>query len=1175
MINYTGISESRAAPIAARIAAENTQTLIIVSTDVRAGRLAEDLAFFTDKKIITLYGEENLFFRYDTKNRDVLIRKLSALKALGEGEPVIIISPVSAAIKHLPPQSSTEKHELRLSVGEETDFSLIAEKLTMLGYERYGIVEGRGQFSIRGGIIDVFTPDSENPYRIEFFGNEVDSIRKFEPQSQRSVKNISSVSIYPANEIVGSESFYLKGIENIKTEYTKYADSLKKKSEKLLKETGGKDEDGTAELLEIAAENVIKTRDEFAERVLSFGNMTIGDIHLGYFYDSTEYLWDYIKDGGIIIDDPDRIYELLELKDSEAEADFETMLSRGQVVPRDIEMISGTKDFMKVFSSANSVKDIAIFTPIPKKIRGVDGLDKIYNVNSRQPLSFNGKMNVFEAELKAYLKKGYEVNLLLCSREKLDNIREFVERSDELLPHLEKINFRIGNLTQGIDYPDEKRVWISENDIFARKKTSKRRRYGDKGKSLVSFSDLHEGDYVVHEYHGIGRFEGINQLSIEGKIRDYIKIKYAGQDMLYVPVEQMDIVRKYIGGDDSVPKINKLSGGEWKLTKSKAKAAINEMAGELIELYAKRASSSGYPFGKDTVWQKEFEDSFPFTETDDQLRAAEEIKADMERPLVMDRLLLGDVGFGKTEVAARAIFKCLADGKQAAMLVPTTILANQHYYTLKERFESFPVKVDVLSRFKTKKQQDKIIENLAIGSVDFVVGTHRLLSKDVKFKDLGLLVVDEEQRFGVDDKETIKKYKANVDVLTLSATPIPRTLNMSLTGIKDMSIIEEPPEERYPVQTYVLEQDDELIRDVIEREIGRGGQVFVIYNRVAGISQIAEKLENMMPDVRFAVGHGQMSERQLENVMLDFINGETDVLIATTIVESGLDIPNANTMIILDSDRYGLSQLYQLRGRVGRSNRLSYCYLMYKRDKVLSETAEKRLKAIREFTEFGAGFKVAMKDLEIRGAGNMLGTAQSGHMMNIGYDLYCKMVDNAIRNLKGETVSEDREETKIEINVSAYIPSSYISDEAQKLDMYRRISAVKSAEDEAEIIDELIDRFGDVPKETMNLLKVAYIRYLAEELGVSRIHRLKADIGPAVLNSKKNKTPEASYYILNFFDKHSITPKGVLGLYDKLGQNIHLYNGIKPYLRLKTTDLAMLTDIIGMLEILYENRDDI
>ena len=591
--------------------------------------------------------------------------------------------------------------------------------------------------------------------------------------------------------------------------------------------------------------------------------------------------------------------------------------------------------------------------------------------------------------------------------------------------------------------------------------------------------------------------------------------------------------------------------------------------------YAKRKMEKGYSFGPDTVWQKEFEDSFPYEETDDQLRAIEEIKADMEKPFSMDRLLCGDVGFGKTEVAARALFKCVADGKQAAVLVPTTILANQHYYTLKERFENFPFKVEVLSRFKTPAQQADIISRLEKGQVDLVIGTHRLLSSDVKFKDLGLLVVDEEQRFGVEAKEAIKKLKTSVDVLTLSATPIPRTLNMSLTGIKDMSLIEEPPEERYPVQTYVLEQDDQLLKEVIERELGRGGQVYVVFNRVRGIQQIADKISELVPEAAVAVGHGQMNEHALENVMLSFINGESNVLVSTTIVESGLDIPNANTMVILDSDRYGLSQLYQLRGRVGRSNRLAYAYLMYQKDKVLTEVAEKRLRAIREFTEFGAGFKVAMRDLEIRGAGNLLGTEQSGHMMNIGYELYCKMVDDAVRALQGEIVSDSKEETSVEIPVSAYIPERYIENETLKLEMYKKISGVHTYDDEDEIIDELLDRFGDVPRETVNLVKLSHIRYLAEEMSVTRIHQVKDEKLPGGRKPAAALKPAGTDNVKLVFDfaaKNPLSGYALFNLTEKFGQRVFIHGGTEPFIRLTAARRSMLDDCIEMLEVLREGR---
>ena len=706
-----------------------------------------------------------------------------------------------------------------------------------------------------------------------------------------------------------------------------------------------------------------------------------------------------------------------------------------------------------------------------------------------------------------------------------------------------------------MDYPLEKRCWICENDIFQHKKKSKRKKaFKDKGQKIRSFSDIKKGDYVVHENHGIGKFTGIEQLKVQGEKKDYIKIKYAGNDILYIPVEQMDLVQKYVGGDGTSPKINKLSGGEWKNTKAKAKAAVAVLAKDLIDLYAQRKMEKGYPFGKDTVWQKQFEDSFPYEETQDQLGAAEEIKSDMEKPFPMDRLLCGDVGFGKTEVAARAIFKCIDCGKQAAVLVPTTILANQHFYTLKERFAGFPFNIEMLSRFRSEAQQKEIEEKLKNGEIDLIIGTHRLLGKNVQFKDLGLLVVDEEQRFGVEHKEQIKKLKKNVDVLTLSATPIPRTLNMSLTGIKDMSLIEEPPEERYPVQTYVMEQDDSLISDIIEREMGRGWQVYVVFIRVKGIHQIADRIQQLVPEARIAVGHGQMNESLLEDTMIGFINGEQDVLISTTIIESGIDITNANTMIIMDADRYGLSQLYQLRGRVGRSNRQAYAYLMYQRDKVLTETAEKRLRAIREFTEFGAGFKVAMRDLEIRGAGNMLGAEQHGHIVNVGYELYCKMVDDAVRALEGEIVNDDKEEITIDLKASAYIPESYISSESVKLQMYKKIASVRSYDDEDEIIDELLDRFGDVPQPAVNLVKISHIRYLAELMSVAEI---KQD---------KNKVT------LNFSPENPLSGYALVNATEKFGPKLFIHGGKQPFIRLTIDEKKNLEETLGLLSLLADNR---
>ncbi len=1152
MINISGVSEARIAPVVAHITKEESQSIIIVPNIIRGQRLAGDLSFFVkDKKIMVLPEEEQVFLKYDARNQDRLIERMKVLKVLRTGEPVIVIAPISAAIKKITPHKTFEENVTKVNLGEEIEIEELREKLVSMGYEYSVMVDGHGQFSSRGGIIDIFTPDADYPYRIEFFGNEIDSIRTFNLDTQRSIENLKYIEIYPAQQIAASGDAFSKACALIAKEYEKQA----KKVEETSPET---------------ADKLRKVSAQTCDYIENVSNMQLLENYVHYFYPETEYLWDYMEKGNVLLDDPERIFELLELREKELKEDFKVLLERGDVIPKDARLIGGFNDIRPVLSRKSTV----IFTPFPKRVIGIDTFDKIHNVNSRQMINFAGNLTLLESELKTYVKKGYSITIVANSQDRLTNLKDFSSR----INLDEKIQFAQGSLSSGIDFPDEKRCWISENDIFKYSKKPKHRKgFKEKGQKIQSFYDMRSGDYVVHENHGIGKFTGIEQLNVQGEKKDYIKIKYAGNDFLYVPVEQMDFVQKYIGGDSGSPRVNKLSGGEWKATKAKAKAAIAVFAKDLIDLYAHRKIEKGYPFANDTVWQKEFEDSFPFEETDDQLRATIEIKKDMEKPFPMDRLLCGDVGFGKTEVAARALFKCLAEGKQAAVLVPTTILANQHYYTLKERFENFPFKGEVLSRFRSGSQQRDILESLKKGSVDLVIGTHKLLSKDVAFKDLGLLVVDEEQRFGVEHKERIKQFKKNVDVLTLSATPIPRTLNMSLTGVKDMSLIEEPPEERYPVQTYVLEQDENLIRDIVEREIGRGGQVYVVFNRVRGIQQIASKIQELVPEARIAVGHGQMNETLLEDTMMSFINGENNVLIATTIIESGIDIPNANTMIIMDSDRYGLSQLYQLRGRVGRSNRQAYAYLMYKKDKVLSETAEKRLKAIRDFTEFGSGFKIAMRDLEIRGAGNMLGTEQHGHMINIGYELYCKLVDDAVRSLEGQIVNEDKEETTVDLKASAYIPESYIASEVIKLQMYKKIATIRTRDDEDEIIDELIDRFGDVPQSTINLIKISHIRHLAGLMSITEIKQ------------NDNKV------ILNFDAKNPLSGYGLANATEAFGPRLFFHGGQQPFIRLtigspkaqrksllgkvpmvnnQMLGKGNLDDTLKLLEILAENRKD-
>ncbi len=969
---------------------------------------------------------------------------------------------------------------------------------------------------------------------IELFDIEVDSIRTFDLDTQRTSKNLNLIEIFPAELLQNDGEIFKKASKKIDKAYSSYIKRLNKKEEK------SKQEIRKIDQLE-------KRKNELLEYVENNTNIQLLENYIHYFYDETVYLWDYFtKDPLIMVDDPDRVFESLESKVKEFKMDFEVLLESGYVIPKDYNAFSDEKDYYKIYEKPL----IYLFTPFQKRIKGNISPTEIHSIVSKQGPVFNGRMDLLLESLKRYIKENYRITIVCSTDERVENLKEFIDRNQLI----GKITIKKGSITGGMEFPEEKLCYIWDGDIFTNYKQGKRKKRNKKtqGKPINSFSDMHKGDFVVHENHGIGKFLGIEQLVVQKIKKDYLKIKYAGEDMLYVPVEQMDLIQKYVSADGVTPKINKLSSGDWKKTKAKAKAAIANMAKELLELSAARQIEKGYAFSADTVWQKEFEDSFPYQETEDQLRSISEIKGDMEKPIAMDRLLCGDVGYGKTEVAARALFKCVAEGKQAAVLVPTTILANQHYMTLKDRFEKFPFKVEMLCRFRSDKQQDEIVTKIDNGTIDLVIGTHRMLSKDVKFKDLGLLVIDEEQRFGVQHKEAIKQLRKNVDVLTMSATPIPRTLHMSLVGIKDMSLIEEPPEERYPVQTYVLEQEDELVRTAIERELARDGQVYIIFNRVIGINKVAGEINRLVPEAKVEVAHGQMNEHELEDIMIRFISNESNVLVATTIIESGIDIPNANTIIILDADRLGLSQLYQLRGRVGRSTRLSYAYLMYQRDKVLSEVAEKRLRAIKEFTEFGAGFKVAMRDLEIRGAGNLLGMEQHGHMMMIGYELYCKLVDDAVRALGGEIVNPNREEASIELPITAYIPDRYIEDEVLKLQMYKKIAVVEDAEGEEEIIDELIDRFGDIPKETMNLIKVSRIRSLAEKLCITRIHE------------------DSNKIIFDFAPENPLKAQAYARLSQNFGMRVFIHGGVKPMVKYSMEKNNKISETIKVLEVMQE-----
>ncbi|MBQ0004672.1 MAG: transcription-repair coupling factor [Clostridiales bacterium] len=1011
--NYTGISGSRIAFLAAAALKENNKLLIVVSSGRVAERLREDLAFFAPDARIEVLPEDEDRILYEAKDRESLISRIKGIQAIlsdSAGNEIAVIAPVSAVLRPMVKPARFKSHISVLEAGQVIDPSELKELLVESGYEAVTVTESVGEFTSRGGIIDVYTPSYDNPLRIEFFDDEIDSIRIFDKDTQRSLENMTAAVITPAAEFIPTAA---------------------ELSKMLLK----------ADLDDAVKEKLSERTD-----VLLYAD------YMEYFDVETVFLWDYMDAGRVIVCDPSRIME--EIPDYRKE-----------------------DDLFGIYKT-----EVDIYTPFPERIRGVSSLDKIINVKSRQVAAFNGQMELLVREVKGLIKSGYQVRIVSSSEERSERIREYF-----LLDDVDSgITYLTGALSAGFISEDAKLCYIAESDVFpkSRRKPLKRKKKSEGG---MDFSDLHKGDYVVHETHGIGKFEGIKPMTADGETRDYLVIRYAGSDVLYIPTEQLDIIQKYIGSGGNAPNLSKLSGGTWRNTRERARKAIMEIAEDLVKLYAEREAAGGYAFPEDSIWQAEFEDAFPYTETEDQLRAIAEIKEDMEKPLPMDRLLCGDVGYGKTEVAARAIFKCISDGKQAALLAPTTLLVNQHYHNLRERFDGYPFEVEMLSRFRDKSKQDEIVKRVKKGTVDLIIGTHRLLSQDVDYKDLGLLVIDEEQRFGVKHKEKIKQLKSNVDVLTLSATPIPRTLNMSLTGIKNISTIEEPPTDRYPVQIYVTPYDEQLIKRVIERELARGGQVYVVSNRVTGIVKLAEKIEELVPEAKVAVGHGRMSETALENTMLDFVDGETNVLVATTIIENGIDIANANTMIVLNADMLGLAQLYQLRGRVGRSNRIAYAYLMYQPQKVMTEIARKRLIAIREFTEFGAGFKLAMRDLELRGAGNILGEAQSGHIEGIGYELYCKEVDRAVRMLKGENVTEARADITIEIRVAASIPSTYIEDETLKLQAYKKIAGISSEEDSLALSDELIDRFGDMPSEVQNLIDVAEIRSHAERLGIDQI----------------------------------------------------------------------------------------
>ncbi|MDR1573076.1 MAG: transcription-repair coupling factor [Clostridiales Family XIII bacterium] len=1125
-IRVSGAAETQIAPIAARILLERKRQCLLVTASVsKATELAQTLSFFISQPIHVLQEEEPFFSQYEAKSHAQMEDRLAALSDLRGGALCVVVAPVSSAVKRLPPPEFFDRHRLVLRPGDLIDADAIKRDLTAMGFERVALVEAKGQYSFRGGILDIFAVSESAPCRIDLFDDEIDSIKTFDPETQRSEGLLDAVCIWPAAQMIVEEALFAAAARRIEDVYDGH-----------MKRFGG-----------ARAAALKAKRDKLLDCVGSATNLQLLENYIDYFYADTAYIWDYMQDGLVMLDDPDRLREALSLRDREAEEDFRVMLAKGHAVPEDHAGIEG----LAVYDALLSRSPLWLFTPFATRIGGVSELTAQYSVNVRRPAAAGGRMDFLEAELRRYDKQGCAVTIVCATEERLAGLRAFLDAAD-----LPQVALKQGKLCCGMEFPEEKVVYLWDGDIFSAPKSRRAsdrgatRRRSENAAPIHAFTDICKGDYVVHENHGIGRFIGTEQLEIQAVRKDYLKIKYAGDDTLYIPVEQMSLVQKYIGGGEEEPRISRLSSGEWKKAKAKAKKDIANMAQELLALSADRKSAAGHAFSADTVWQREFEEKFPYEETQDQLRSIDSIKRDMEKPAPMDRLLCGDVGYGKTEVAARAVFKCVADGKQAAVLVPTTILANQHYMTFTQRFADFPFAVEMLSRFRTEAQQNEIAARVKNGAIDIVIGTHRLLSRDISFKDLGLLVVDEEQRFGVRHKERIKALKKNVDVLTLSATPIPRTLHMSLVGVRDMDLIEEPPEDRYPVQTYVMEQTDEVIRETVRRELDRSGQVYAVFNRVKGIRRVAAEIKALVPEAEIAVGHGQMDEQALENVMRDFIERRYNVLVSTSIIESGIDIPNVNTILVMDADHFGLSQLYQLRGRVGRSNRMAYAYLLYRRDKMLSEAAEKRLRAIREFTEFGAGFRIAMRDLEIRGAGNLLGTEQHGHIVGVGYELYCRLVDDAVRALSGEVVNPDAEDVSFEVGVPAYIPQDYIEDEGLKLQMYKRISFVQSEEDARDVADELIDRFGEPPRATLNLIEIAKVRAFAKRFGVLRIRE-----------SQKR-------YVFEMKAGADLGEGGAQRLLARYGADISFHGGAKPFIALRTAGGEKLKEIMAFLHCL-------
>ena len=1064
--------------------------IILTYSEQRAKEIYEDCRYF-DHETVLYQAKDFLFFHADIQGNLLVRQRIRALQALLTKERITVVTTFDGCMDRLKPLKEVREELLCIGTESVVETKALSERLVRLGYERTGQVDAPGQFAVRGGIVDIYSLTEDNPWRLEFWDDEIDSIRSFDAESQRSIENLSEIVIYPAAELIPE-----------------------------------KDEEAVC----------------FPE----------------YFPADKSVFF---------LDEPARLLENGVTVEKEFRESLANRAQRGEALPEEAGLLYGTEEITAKLNGRNCVALCMLEQKSPEwDITGR------YQIEARSINPYNNSFELLVKDLKRWKREKYAVVLMCASgtrakRLALDlqaeELNSFYSKDRERIVQETEIMVVHGSVHRGYEYPMVKFAVVSETDIFGRERKKRKRRKAYEGQKIRSFSELSVGDYVVHENHGLGIYRGIEKVEVDKIMKDYIKIEYAKGGNLYILATQLEMIQKYAGADAKKPKLNRLGGSEWGKTKARVRGAVQEIAKDLVALYAARQEKDGYVYGPDTVWQKEFEELFPFEETEDQQLAIEAVKEDMESSKIMDRLICGDVGYGKTEIAIRAAFKAVQENKQVVYLVPTTILAQQHYNTFVQRMKEFPVRVDMLSRFRTAAEQKKTLADLKKGLVDIVIGTHRVLSADVVFKELGLLIIDEEQRFGVAHKEKIKKLKENIDVLTLTATPIPRTLHMSLIGIRDMSVLEEAPQDRMPIQTYVMEYDEEMVRAAISRELGRGGQVYYVYNRVNTIVEITAGLSKLVPEANIVFAHGQMKEQELERIMYDFIAGDIDVLVSTTIIETGLDISNVNTMIIHDADNMGLSQLYQLRGRVGRSNRTAYAFLMYRRNKLLKDVAEKRLGAIREFTELGSGFKIAMRDLEIRGAGNLLGAQQHGHMQAVGYDLYCKMLNEAVKKQKGLSVSEEEFQTLVDIDLDAYIPDAYIRNESQKLDIYKRIAGIESTEECEDMLEELLDRFGDPPKSVLNLLAVADLKVKAHRVYVKEI---------------AERPEEIRFYL---YEKARLNPAEFPAFIQGFGGRMRLTTGEKPsflYQRQKNSRdeenvMELVKDILMQMQTLREEEN--